>query len=383
MIAPTGINQVRTFVGLGNYLAMLQDQIFWETIGRTLYFTVVSVGLELVLGLAIAQLIHSHPWGWKFLRFSLIIPWAVPTIVNGAMWRWIYSADFGALNGILMQLGLIKHYIPWLTLPNMAMNLVILADIWHMMPFVALILQAALATLPEELDEAAAVDGANAFQRFWQIRLPLLRPAILVALDCPHGGCLPRIRYRLHHHQRRAGLQNGHDHLPDLPEHLFLWETGDRRSAVLPDLDRYDRDGRSSISVSCTGLRRRNNAFPKVLPQACCFSCSPYRSCSLSSCPSSGCSAPVSPPRWNCLAVPPHWIPQHPTFQNYLDIIFPNLAASSVPRTFAVALLNSIKIASCGDHDLPRGRQPGGLCAGAHPLQASTIPSRSASWGRA
>jgi len=180
--APTGINQIRTFVGFGNYLEMLRDQLFWETIGRTLYFTVVSVGLELILGLAIAQLIHSHPWGWQFLRLSLIIPWAVPTIVNGAMWRWIYSADFGALNGLLMQLGLIKHYVPWLTLPNMAMNLVIVADIWHTMPFVALVLQAALATLPEDLDEAAAVDGANAWQRFWQIRLPLLRPAILVAL---------------------------------------------------------------------------------------------------------------------------------------------------------------------------------------------------------
>jgi len=180
--APTGLNQVRTFVGLGNYIEMVKDQIFWETIGRTMHFTVVSVGLELVLGLAVAQLIHSHPIGWRFLRFSLIIPWAVPTIVNGAMWRWIYSADFGALNGILMQLGLIKHYVPWLTLPNMAMNLVILADVWHMMPFVALILQAALATIPEELDEAAAVDGANAWQRFWRIRLPLLRPAILIAL---------------------------------------------------------------------------------------------------------------------------------------------------------------------------------------------------------
>lgn len=180
--APTGINQVRTFVGLGNYLDMIRDQTFWDTIGRTLYFTLVSVGVEMLLGLAIAQLIHSHPWGWQFLRFSLIIPWAVPTIVNGAMWRWIYSADFGALNGLLMQLGLIKHYVAWLTLPRMAMNLVIVADVWHMMPFVTLILQAALATLPQELDEAAAVDGANSFQRFWYIRLPLLRPAILIAL---------------------------------------------------------------------------------------------------------------------------------------------------------------------------------------------------------
>ena len=180
--APTGIHQVRTFVWLGNYLAMLKDQEFWDTIKRTLYFTVVSVTLEMLAGLGIAQLINSHPWGWKFLRFALIVPWAVPTIVNGAMWRWIYSADFGALNGLLLQLGLIKHYIPWLTFPNLAMPLVILADAWHTTPFVALILQAALATLPEELDEAAAVDGANAFQRFWSIRLPLLRPAILVAL---------------------------------------------------------------------------------------------------------------------------------------------------------------------------------------------------------
>jgi ABC-type sugar transport system permease subunit len=132
--------------------------------------------------MAVAQLIHSHPWGWKILRICLIIPWAVPTIVNGAMWRWIYNADFGALNGLLMQMGLISHYVAWLTLPNLAMPLVIVADVWHMLPFVALILQAALAGLPLELDEAASVDGANAFQRFWSIRLPLLRPAILVAL---------------------------------------------------------------------------------------------------------------------------------------------------------------------------------------------------------
>ena len=180
--APTGIGQARTFVGLGNYLTMIEDPAFWQTIGRSAYFTAVSVSLELAIGLGIAQLVHSRPWGWKFLRFSLIIPWAVPTIVNGAMWRWIYSADFGALNGLLMQLGLIDHYVPWLTRPELAMNLVIVADLWHTVPFVALILQAALAGLPEELEEAAAVDGANAFQRFWNIRLPLLRPAILVAL---------------------------------------------------------------------------------------------------------------------------------------------------------------------------------------------------------
>ncbi|HSL41823.1 MAG TPA: sugar ABC transporter permease [Anaerolineales bacterium] len=179
---PRGINVESTFVGLGNYIDLLREPIFWQTIGRTLYFTVVSVGLELILGLTIAQLIHAHPPGWQFLRTSLIIPWAVPTIVNGTMWRWIYNADYGALNGLLLQLGVIDKYIPWLTLPNMAMNLVILADIWHSVPFIALILQAALATLPADLEEAASVDGATALQYFWFIRLPLLRPAILVAL---------------------------------------------------------------------------------------------------------------------------------------------------------------------------------------------------------
>ncbi len=179
---PRGINLQNTFIGLENYISLLSEPIFWSTIGRTFYFTIISVGIELVLGLAIAQLIHAHPPGWQFLRTSLIIPWAVPTIVNGTMWRWIYNADYGALNGLLFQLGLIDKYIPWLTKPDMAMNLVILADIWHSVPFIALILQAALATLPADLEEAAAVDGATYFQYFWLIRLPLLRPAILVAL---------------------------------------------------------------------------------------------------------------------------------------------------------------------------------------------------------
>jgi ABC-type sugar transport system permease subunit len=172
----------QNFVGLNNYLNFLGSATFWQTIGRTAYFTFVSVGIELVLGIAIASLIHAHPPGWQFLRTSLIIPWAVPTIVNGAMWRWIYNADYGALNGLLLELGLITRYQPWLTRPFLSLNLVIIADIWHSVPFIALILQAALATIPSELEEAAAVDGANLWQRFFRIRIPLLQSAILVAL---------------------------------------------------------------------------------------------------------------------------------------------------------------------------------------------------------
>jgi len=172
----------REFVGLGNYIGFMRDGAFWETIGRTTYFTVISVGAEIVLGIGIALLINAHEFGWRFLRISLIIPWAVPTIVNGTIWRWIYNADYGALNGLLYQLGVIEKYVPWLIQPWRAMNLVIVADVWHSVPFVALIIQAALATHPAELHEAAAIDGATAWQRFWRITMPLLRPALLVVL---------------------------------------------------------------------------------------------------------------------------------------------------------------------------------------------------------
>ncbi len=174
--------QRQDFVGFQHYIHFLGNRMFWETIGRTFYFTFVSVGIELVLGIAIAMLISAKLKGWRFLRTAVIIPWAVPTIVNGAIWRWIYNADYGALNGLLLQLGLIDKYIAWLVEPHRAMNLVILADVWHSAPFVVLIISAALVSLPVELYDAASIDGANGWQRFTRITLPLLRPAILVVL---------------------------------------------------------------------------------------------------------------------------------------------------------------------------------------------------------
>ena len=172
----------KNFVGLENYLHFLAGKDFWLSIWRTFYFTLVSVGMELLLGLGIALLINTRPFGWQFLRASLIIPWAIPTIVNGAVWRWIFNADYGALNALLYSLGIIDKHHAWLTQPFLAMNLVIVADVWHSVPFIALILQAALATIPTEIEEAAMVDGATVWQRFLSIRMPLLRPAILVAL---------------------------------------------------------------------------------------------------------------------------------------------------------------------------------------------------------
>lgn len=172
----------RPFVGLANYLNFFADPIFWASVGRTAYFTAISVGLELTLGIGIAMLINLKLRGWKFLRAVIIIPWAIPTVVNGIMWKWIYNADYGALNGLLSALGLIDTYQAWLASPWQAMNLVIFADIWHVTPLVVLIISAALAALPDSIYEAARIDGANAWQGFTRITLPLLRPAILVTL---------------------------------------------------------------------------------------------------------------------------------------------------------------------------------------------------------
>jgi ABC-type sugar transport system permease subunit len=170
------------YIGLKNYTNYLDNPLFWASIKRTTYFTFVSVGVELVLGILIALLLAQKLRGWRFLRVAIIIPWAIPTVVNGALWRWIFHADYGALNGLLLNLGLIHRYVPWLADPQRAMNLVIVADVWHSAPFVVLIVSAAMAGLPIDLYDAASIDGANALQRFTRITLPLLRPAIMVVL---------------------------------------------------------------------------------------------------------------------------------------------------------------------------------------------------------
>ncbi len=170
------------YIGWKNYENFLNNAQFWDSIKRTAYFTFVSVGLELILGLLIALLITQKLKGWRFLRVAIIIPWAIPTVVNGALWRWIFQADYGALNGLLLDTGLIHKYIPWLADPQRAMNLVIVADVWHTVPFVVLILSAAMAGLPLDLYDAASIDGANALRRLVHITLPLLRPAFMVIL---------------------------------------------------------------------------------------------------------------------------------------------------------------------------------------------------------
>jgi ABC-type sugar transport system permease subunit len=170
------------FVGLKNYIDILGSDYFWQSTGRTLYFTVVSVGLELVLGILVAVLLNENFFGRGFVRSLVILPWALPTVVNGVLWAWIFDSNYGALNGLLTQLHVIDAYKSWLGTPFSAMNSVIFADVWKNFPMMALILLAALQTINQGYYEAAKIDGASVFQRFFNITLPMLKPAILVAL---------------------------------------------------------------------------------------------------------------------------------------------------------------------------------------------------------
>jgi len=170
------------FVGLSNYAELLSDPDFWESFGRTFYFAIVSISLELVLGLLIALLLNENLAGKTFLRTIIILPWAVPTIVNAAMWKWIYHPEYGALNALLTQLHVMDEYRSWLSTPWLAMHMVIVADVWKMTPFVAIFILAALQMTNKGIYEAADLDGAGLLRRFFVLTLPYLKPTLLVLL---------------------------------------------------------------------------------------------------------------------------------------------------------------------------------------------------------
>ena len=175
-----GVN--REFVGLANYIDILKQSYFWASTGRTLYFTVVSVAVEFVIGLGVALLLSQNFKLRGFLRVMLILPWALPTVVNGVLWSWIFNTSYGSLNGLLLEAGVIDNYVSWLGKPFLAMNCVIFADVWKNYAMIAFILMAGLQTISPTYYESAMIDGANVFQRFRYITLPILRPAILVCL---------------------------------------------------------------------------------------------------------------------------------------------------------------------------------------------------------
>jgi multiple sugar transport system permease protein/N,N'-diacetylchitobiose transport system permease protein len=170
------------FIGIGNYVKVLSTPDVWASFGRTLYFTVVSLAIELVAGMGLALLLNAPiRFRWLF-RTAVVIPWAVPTIVNAAMWKGIYNAQYGALNALFTQLGVINDYVPWLSQPWRAMNLVILADSWKTTPMVAFFLLAGLTGVPKEVYEAAEVDGLGWWKRFLYITMPLIAPAMSIVV---------------------------------------------------------------------------------------------------------------------------------------------------------------------------------------------------------
>jgi trehalose/maltose transport system permease protein len=171
-----------TWIGLENYRTLIHDTIFRDAIVTTVKFTVITVGFEFVLGMIIALVVNSNFKGRGVMRAVMLIPWAIPTVVSAQMWKWMYDDIFGVINDIGVRTHILNHSVAWISQPSTALASVCAVDIWKTTPFVALLLLAGLQVIPRDLYEAANVDGASQWKQFWHITLPLLRPAILVAL---------------------------------------------------------------------------------------------------------------------------------------------------------------------------------------------------------
>ena len=170
------------FIGLENYASILESAEFWSSLWITVQFTVLVVTVVTVLGVAIALLLNQSFPGRPVLRTLILLPWAIPPVVNGLMWQWIYDSKIGALNGILFGLGLISEYRGWLSDPTSALLALAFADVWNVLPLAVILLLAALQKIPGELYEAARMDGAGAIQSFWFVTFPWIAQTLLVVL---------------------------------------------------------------------------------------------------------------------------------------------------------------------------------------------------------
>lgn len=182
------------FVGLDNYWGEFglfgnpnYTDGFWASdwggsIRNTLQFAVISVALETVLGLGVALLLNQEFRGRMLVRAAVLVPWAIPTIVSAKLWGWMLHDQFGLVNNWLRSLGIIDHNIAWTASPQWAMWTVIFVDVWKTVPFMTLLILAALQTVPKDCYEAAKVDGISPWRVFWKITLPFIRPALMVAV---------------------------------------------------------------------------------------------------------------------------------------------------------------------------------------------------------
>ncbi|WP_218005894.1 carbohydrate ABC transporter permease [Actinomadura hibisca] len=166
------------FAGLGNYTAIFSGDrasAFWNAFGNTTFFTLTTVVLETLIGVGMALIMHQAFRGRALVRASILVPWAIPTAISGLLWRWIFQAD-GAANAVIRQ------QVLWTADGWPAKFAVVIAEVWKTSPFIGLLVLAGLQMIPREVNEAARVDGASALQRFWWITLPLVKPALLVAV---------------------------------------------------------------------------------------------------------------------------------------------------------------------------------------------------------
>ncbi len=177
------VREVRN-VGWDNYRTLWEDDQWWGAMRNTLVFTVSSVTIEAILGMVVALTIHSAFKGRGLVRTSMLVPWAIPTVVSSLLWSWMLNDRYGVINSIFIRLGLMDEgrNFSWITNRATTMLSVVAIDVWKTTPFMALLLLAGLQIIPGDVYEASYVDGASKWQQFWQITLPLVKPALLVAL---------------------------------------------------------------------------------------------------------------------------------------------------------------------------------------------------------
>jgi ABC-type sugar transport system permease subunit len=170
------------FAGFSNYAKLFSDDQFVPALVHTLGFTVVSVAVETVIGLSLALALNKPFRGRGIVRAAIFIPWAVPTVVSAELWRTMFDPQQGFVNYILTHLHLPLASTTWLDSTWTAWGAILIADAWRNTPFMAIVLLAGLQVIPSDIYEAARIDGANAWQQFVRLTLPLLKPALMVAL---------------------------------------------------------------------------------------------------------------------------------------------------------------------------------------------------------
>jgi trehalose/maltose transport system permease protein len=169
-------------VGMRNFVDVSQDPIWWQAVRNTAVFTGISVAIETVLGLAIALLVHEMIPGRGLVRAAILVPWSIPVVVSTKIWDWMLNDQFGVLNRAIVALGLADHGIAWTANGSLLLGVVIFIDVWMTTPFMVLLILAGLQILPDEIFEAAEIDGVPWWKRFWSLTLPLLAPTIGVAV---------------------------------------------------------------------------------------------------------------------------------------------------------------------------------------------------------